>query len=358
MCSCPTSPFLQALAFAVSALALSASAQPAGPAYYHDEAGQRHLTVIPMGGSRVEVRVRWAAEPGSTGEWVGQGTRTDLQLSFSAVVDEGQDRGAFFITKGGESKQEILFRPGQRIPQDPGILGSYRRVSDEKRLQLAKKEFQAADDRLAEFSKTASRSWPSADKPVAADWKGRWPALQGRWMEIAWQPPATTSADAKPVQMQPFAPKQAPSFEKEAGWWLKRAEATAMAYRFIQQPPDPTGKGEWEGDYDDGFGGRVSIRRALDGRLRVNLSCTRGNEFQGSDIEGAIPAAEVREKGGESSAEAVFRQADVPEDARDVQVTLRRKGGFLWVATKRKVAPPGSRAWFDGIYRWMPAPQE
>ena len=358
MCSCPTSPILQALTFAFSVLALSALAQPAGPAYYYDEAGQRHLTVTSTGGSRVEVRVRWASEPGSTGEWLGQGTRTDNQLSFAAVVDEGQDRGAFFITKGGESKQEILFRPGQRMPQDPGILGSYRRVSDEKRLQLAKKEFQAADERLADVLKAASRAWPSVDKPVASDWKGRWPALQERWMEIAWQPPATTSAGAKPVPPQSFAPKQAPSFEKDAGWWLKRAEATAMAYRFTQQPPDPLGKGEWEGDYDDGFGGRVSIRRALDGRLRVNLSCTRGNEFQGGDMEGAIPVEAVKEKGSEASAEAVFRQAEVPEDARDVQVILRRKGGFLWVETKRKIAPPGSRAWFDGIYRWMPVPQE
>lgn len=131
-----------------------------------------------------------------------------------------------------------------------------------------------------------------------------------------------------------------------------------MAYRFIQQPPDPVGKGQWEGDYDDGFGGRVSIRLAQDGRLRVNLSCTRGNEFQGGDIAGAIPVAEVREKGGESSAGAIFRQADVPEDVRDVQVTLRRKGGFLWVETMRKVPLPTSRAWFDGIYRWMPVPQE
>jgi hypothetical protein len=37
---------------------------------------------------------------------------------------------------------------------------------------------------------------------------------------------------------------------------------------------------------------------------------------------------------------------------------LKRKGGFLWVETKRKATPPGSLSWFDGIYRWSPVPKE
>ncbi len=351
-------PLLQVVFLVILASAPSLWSAAPEPSHYHDDVGQRYLMVTPTGGARVELRVRWAADPGGMGTWLGQGTRSETQIVFSAVVAEDQDRGAFFITKGGESKLEILFRPGQRTPQDPGILGTYRRISEEKRLQLAKKEFQAADDRLQATLKTASRSWPTTDRQVASDWRSRWPALQERWMKIAWQPPATP-AESKPASSQPLSSvKAAPAFEKDAEWWLKRAGATALGYGFVQQMPDLTGKGEWQGDFDDGFGGRVIIRRAQDGTLRVSLFCTRGNEFQGGDMEGAIPPESVKEKGDEFTAEAVFRQADVPEAARDVQVSLKRKGGFLWVETRRKAAVPGSMAWFDGIYRWMPVPQE
>lgn len=336
------------------AAALPVLAEQAGPTHYHDEVGQRFLTVVPIGGVRVEVRVRWASEPGSTGTWLGQGDRRENQIVFAAVVEEGQDRGTYFTTKGGESKIEVLYRPGQRMPVDPGILGTYRRISEEKRLQLAKKEFQAADDRLAAALKAASRTWPAVDRPVSPDWKAHWPVLQERWIKIAWQP---QPAPSRPAPVLPVA-KNSASSEKDVGWWMKRAESTALAYGFIQQPPDTSSKGAWEGDYDDGFGGRVSIRCAQDGRLRVSLSCSRVSELQGSDIEGVIPAEAMMEKNGGSVAEAVFQEPEVPEAARDVQVSLRRKGGFLWVETKRKMVPPGSLSWFDGIYRWMPLPQE
>jgi len=347
---------LLALFLGLLAAEMPSLAQQNGPAHYHDEVGQRFLTVTPLGGPRVEIRVRWASEPGSTSAWLGQGDRRENQFVFAAVVEEGQDRGTFFITKGGESKLEILFRPGQRMPQDPGILGAYRRISEDKQLQLAKKEFQAAEDRLAATLKAASRAWSVVDRPAVADWKARWPGLQERWMKIAWQP-QPASPPTKPAPLL-SAPKAAPSYEKDSTWWMKRAESTALAYGFVQQPPDAASKGAWEGDYDDGFGGRVSIRRAQDGRLRVNLSCTRVSELQGSDIAGSIPAEAVMQKNGESLAEAVFQEPEVPEAAREVQITLRRKGGFLWVETRRKMAPPGSLSWFDGIYRWMPPPQE
>ena len=141
-------------------LAGSCMAEPAPVSHFYDEAGQRYLTLRSTSTSGVEVGIRWAADPGSTAAWMGQGTRKDNQVVFAALVDEGQDRGSYFIAKGGESKMEISFRPGQKMPQDPGILGIYRRVSDEKRLQLARKEFQAADDRLNAALKTASRMWP------------------------------------------------------------------------------------------------------------------------------------------------------------------------------------------------------
>lgn len=323
--------------------------------HFYDEVGQRCLTLRSTSTNGVEVGIRWAADPGSTGAWAGQGTRKDNQIIFAASVDEGQDRGSYFIAKGGESKMEVSFRPGQKMPQDPGILGIYRRVSDEKRLQLARKEFQAADDRLNAALKTASRTWPSADRSVAADWKTRWPALLNRWMKISYQPPE--SAKVKPAR--PFASdKDSLLPEKDVQYWLKLAQTTALAYSFAQQIPDPKSAGAWDGEYDDGFGGHVSIRRAKDGKLRVNLSCTRVNENQGSDLAGQIPADAVKSKNGESTAEAVFVEAEVPEDAKDISVSLKRVGGFLWVETKRKITPQGSLSWLDGIYRWSPVPAE
>ena len=345
---------LLALAFLLF-IAYASGAESLPITYFFDEEGARYLTLRNTSATGVEVIMRWAANPGSTATWTGQGNRKDTQIVFAAVVDEGQDRGTYFIAKGGESKMEVLFKPGQKMPQDPGLLGTYRRVSDDKRLQLARKESQAADERLNEVLKEAAHGWPGVDKPVVAEWKGRWPALLSRWMKISYQPPESAkvkSAPPLPVGKETFSP------EKDVRYWLKLAQATAGAYAFMQQLPDPKSAGAWDGEYDDGFGGHVSIRRAKDGKLRVNLSCTRGNENQGSDLTGQIPAEAVKANHGESTAAAVFVEADVPEAAKEISLSLKRRGGFLWVETKRKAAPPGNTAWFDGIYRWSPVPIE
>ncbi len=324
-------------------------------AHYYDEESMRFLTLRNTSATGVEVILRPASEPGSTGVWTGQGIRKDNIVTFAAVVEEGQDRGTYFIAKGGESKMEVLFKPGQKMPQDVGILGIYRRVSDDKRLQLARKEFQAAEDRLHAALKEAPHTWPGADKTVPADWKARWPVLLGRWMKIAYQPPE----QPKPAKSaQPFpAGKDTATPEKDAQYWLKLAQATAMAYGFIQQPPVLMSS-SWDGEYDDGFGGHVSLRRAKDGKLRVNLTCTRVNENQGADLAGQIPPDSVKTKNDESTASAVFIEGDVPDDAKEISITLKRKGGFLWLETKRKATPPGSLSWFDGIYRWSAVPKE
>ena len=351
----PTPQGLLVLAFSFL-VTCGHGAEPLPVTHFYDEESQRYLTLRNTSAASVEVSVRWATDPGSTSTWTGQGNRKDNGVVFAAVVEEGQDRGTYFIAKGGESKMEILFKPGQKMPQDAGILGIYRRVSDEKRLQLARKESQAAEARLNEVLKEASYSWSGADKAVPADWKAKWPGLLTRWMKIAYQPPEP--AAAKPAQPFPVA-KGTPAAEKDAAYWLKIAQATAMAYGFMQQMPDAKNSGAWDGEYDDGFGGHVSIRSAKDGKMRVNLSCTRGNENQGSDLGGQIPAEAVKsKKDGESTAETVFAEAEVPEAAKDVSVSLKRKGGFLWVEIKRKAAVPGSASWFDGIYRWSPVPME
>ena len=331
-------------------------AEPLTTTYFYDEESMRYLTLRQTSATGVEVLMRWASEPGSTGIWTGQGNRKDNLLTFAALVDEGQDRGSYFIAKGGESKMEILFKPGQKMPQDPGILGIYRRVSDEKRLQLARKESQAADERLGAALKEASHTWSGVDKTVPADWKARWPALLGRWMRIAYQP--TELVKAKPAPPSAAgAGKDAATPEKDVNYWLKHAQATAAAYGFMQQPP-VLKSSSWDGEYDDGFGGHVSIRRAKDGKLRVNLNCTRVNENQGADLAGQIPPEAVTSKNDETTAAAVFIETDVPEAAKEVSITLKRKGSFLWVEAKRKATPPGSLSWFDGIYSWSEVPKE
>jgi hypothetical protein len=354
MNSRPQSFHLPVLALVLFAACVR-GAEPPKLIHFYDEEGMRYLTLRQTSATGVEVVTRWASEPGSTGLWTGQGNRKDNVVTFAAVVDEGQDRGSYFIAKGGESKMEILFKPGQKMPQDPGILGIYRRVSDEKRLQLARKEHQAAEERLNAALKEAAHIWTGADKAVPADWKARWPALLGRWMKISYQPPepAKVVKPAPPIS----AGKDTFSPEKDVQYWLKYAQATAAAYGFIQQPPVMKSS-SWDGEYDDGFGGHVSIRRAKDGKLRVSLTCTRVNENQGADLAGQIPAEAVKSQNDESTAAAVFIEPDVPENAKEVSITLKRKGSFLWVETKRKASPPGSLSWFDGIYRWSAVPVE
>lgn len=354
MNSRPQSFLIPVLALFVSAICVR-GAEPPKLAYFYDEEGMRYLTLRQASATGVEVVVRWASEPGSTGMWTGQGNRKDNVVTFAAVVEEGQDRGSYFIAKGGESKMEILFKPGQKMPQDPGILGIYRRVSDEKRLQLARKEYQAADERLNAALKEAAHTWSGVDKLMPAEWKSRWPALLGRWMKISYQPP-------EPEKVEKPAPptstgKDTFSPERDVQYWLKYAQVTAAAYGFIQQS-SVMKSSSWDGEYDDGFGGHVSIRRAKDGKLRVNLTCTRVNENQGADLAGQIPAEAVKSQNDENTAAAVFIEPDVPENAKEVSITLKRKGGFLWVETKRKASPPGSLSWFDGIYRWSAVPVE
>lgn len=326
--------------------------------HYYDEVGFRHLTLQPLNASVVEVQVRFASDPGGSGVWLGQGTRKDGHILFAAIVEEGQDRGTYFIAKG-EGKLEIEYKPGQKMPQDPGILGAYRRISEEKRLQLTKKEFQAAEDRLAATIKTARTTWPAEDKAMPADWKARWPALRERWMKIAYQSPEPAKSGSKPPLM-PSATKERPAAATDVDYWLKLAQATAMGYYFMQQMPDSKSQEAWAGDYNDGFGGSVSIRKSQDGKLRVSLTCTRVSELQGADLQGNVPPEAVKEKKGTepATAEAIFTEPNVVEAAKDVRVILKRKGAFLWVETQRQQEPAGRLAWFDGIYLWAPVPVE
>ncbi|MFO1441312.1 MAG: hypothetical protein U1F81_23535 [Verrucomicrobiaceae bacterium] len=325
--------------------------------HYHDEAGGRHLTLTELDSKRVEVLVRWNFDPGSTTMWAGHGEKRESGLLFAATVaDETQDRGPFFTAKVSDTKILVAFRTEKPDQPDPGIRGEFRRISEEKWLQLSKKEFQAAEARLEAAWKNAMRDGRTDDKALVPDWKLRWPKLRELWMKNAYTPPSPPPAKAKPGPLAKPAIATPP--DKDGNYWLKLAQATMLAYAFNEQRVDVKNDGAWDGEYDDGFGGHVSIRTAKDGRLRVNLTCTRGTEAQGSDLNVEIPAAALKQKNGTRTAEGTTRppEAESPEAPKSIRVMLRREGGGLWVDVSRPVTASTQAAWLDGIYRWSPVP--
>lgn len=311
--------------------------------HWFDEAGQRHLTLVEDSLSRrVDLRFRWSYDPGSLPGWTGDGVRRGDSIEFAiSVTDETADRAPFFIARLRYSKIEVAFRSDKPDQPDPGIRGTFLRLGPDKRLQLARKEFQAAETRLAQAWQNATRDGRRDDQVLISGWKAAWPALRQRWMALSYTPPGV-----KP--------------EGDPDFWLRLAQATQQAYVFNEQRVDPKNTGGWEGDYDDGFGGRVTLRQRKEGGLRITLSCTRGldgNEANGSDIAGDIPASALTQKGDLRRAEAVL---DFPglenQPARQLRVTLQRRGGGLWVETTY-LQPTHRRGWHDGIYRWMPVPE-
>jgi hypothetical protein len=324
---------------------------------YHDEAGGRHLTLTETDSKRVEVLVRWNWDPGSTMVWTGQGEKRESGLLFAAAVeDETQDRGPFFTAKVTDTKMVVFFRTEKPDQPDPGIRGEFRRISEEKWLQLAKKEFQTANTRLESAWKNTLRDGRTDDKALVQDWKLRWPKLRELWMKNAYIPPTPPTTETKPGLLEKPTTTIPP--EKDGEHWIKLAQATMLAYSFNEQRVDVKNDGGWDGEYDDGFGGHVSIRTAKDGRLRVSLSCTRGNEAQGSDLNIEIPNSALRQKGGKRYAEITTRppEAESPESPKNVRVMLRREGGGLWVDVSRPATAVTQAAWMDGIYRWSPVP--
>lgn len=349
--------FWAAGAALIASSALTA-AEPPPVVHYYDEVGQRYLTLTTSQGGVTSLALRHAYDPGSSGMWLGQGIRKEEGLSFAAQVEEGQDRGPAYLAKG-EAKLEVLFRPGQNAPQDyAGVLGIYRRITDDRRLLLVRKEFQAAEARLEAAWKSAAKSWLAEDRPVISEWKGRWPQLRQRVMNFAYD----VAAPSTPVKPALGAPKGKTGPEADPDYWLKLAQTTNRAYAFCEQTmTDIKGQGAWVGVYDDGFGGSVVIRRLRDGRLQVSLACTRGNEVQGTDFQGVFPASSVKDAGKAGApavAEQVFTDNEMPEGTRDLRISLKRKGGYLWVDVTRpqqQNAAEIKRPWFDGIYRWTSA---
>ena len=276
----------------------SPSAATAKRSYYFDPATFRHVVVTEGEANAVEVLFY-----GSTGgwffRWEGDGLRKpaagpknrESELRFSQVVGEGGERGTAFTGIDRESKLEIRFAEGEREPQDAGINGLYERISPEKAVTLAKKEFKTADEALEETLRSAPRNWPSGDRRMAGEWENRWPVLRANWVKLIFPPVAFA------------APAETKMLEAYADYWIAHLEATGMGVGLIggtvfEQPATET----WDGEDDDGFGGHVSLRSAAERAMSFTLSCARGHglEPESADLSGRIPGTSVRQEAGAS----------------------------------------------------------
>jgi hypothetical protein len=311
----------------------TAAAPPAAEGSYFDESTQRHLTVTRGEFDGLRVSVRFAGDPGSEARWEGLGRLQGKLLAIAPVVGEDQTPGVYFTGRLSETKLEVGFKPDQGNPQDMGINGSYRRVSEAKLLQLARKEAEAAADRLAAAWKNAAKQRPAKERAAFAAWKAQWPEMQARWIALA-------------------APAAAPSADRE----FARAHALARAYAFVETLPDPAASEGWEGEYDDFGGGHASLRLGRDGSLRLNMNCFRLNETATGELSAvAAPAAQGTSADGSLTAElTVSRQADTPAHV-PAQIRLVKLGRYLRIETEPAIQE-SSRGWFDGLYRGHPVP--
>ncbi|MCX6853874.1 MAG: hypothetical protein NTV80_03100 [Verrucomicrobia bacterium] len=342
-----TTIFLWGCCFWHLSLCLLSAAEPTLLRFY-DETTMRHLSLAQEGFGRTTVTVRAASDPGNSGTWVGNGDRKDKTLLFSRIVGEGEDRGTVFLAEISESKVKIDYKPGQREPMDATINGEYRRTSEAKFLQLAKKEFQAANDRLVKSLKAATKIWQASDRPALLLWKEQWPALRERWISAA-LPQAPATAGSKPA-----APA---STEKPAEHWLYLAQATTQAFYFLSYLPDPkTGLG-WDGEYDDLGGGHASVRLSKDGKLRLSLSSIRPNETEARTLDAtAQPDKVMTAKNGELTAEFTVTDPEAKDPIKLPRIRLKKIGRYLQVETEQAQGNAG-RGWFDGIYRGSPVPE-
>lgn len=315
---------------------------------YFDESTHRHLTLGKGEFGTTRVTVRFAGDPGSAGQWIGQGSRKDKDLTFARIVGEGEDPGTSFNAKISESKVDIAFKPDQKAPQDAGINGSYRRVSESKLLQLVKKEFQAADDRLQASLKAATKTWDRRDRAALDLWKNHWPAVRQRWINLGI--PKTTPSN-------PTAEKAAAA-DKTAKDWLQVAQATARGYYFIETLPDPKTGVDWDGEYDDLGGGHASLRLGKDGKLRISLANSRLEGDEAATIEAtATPEQISKGKNGELVAAFDLKDPELKEPNKPLQVRLTKIGRYLHIETENAARYSG-RGWFDGIYRGSPVPAQ
>ncbi len=340
-----------------------ASTPPLGRWEYHDEKSGRQVSVRETAPGMITV-VIFGSSGGYVFRWEGSGSRSAVApsdngkkskigalLSFSQVVGEGGERGTLFTgnESANGSKLEIRFAEGERDPYDPGINGTYEQISTDKALALAKKQVKTASVALEQTLSTVPRNWPGTNRRAAGVWEDRWPGLRSDWVQLVF--PAAGFV----------APADGKWLEPHLDYWIAQLEATGLGWGLIAYSTfeQPAVEG-WDGEYDDGYGGHVSLRGGAGGAVTFNLTCSRGrvDAPQSADLPGRIPSeAQGKEGGGVLTAVYTHDGTGLPEGAPSPMIRFRKYSHFLVVETEH-AQPYTGTAWFGGVYRWYPVPAE
>ena len=324
--------------------------------HYFDEESGRHLTLDESDIPRVLVEFRFPGDPGFFSRWSGRGTRVEREITFTRNVGEEEPRGSNFLAVVGASRVKIDFAPGQLEPGDEGLNGEYRRLSEEKRQSMAIKDFKSAEAALEKALKNLGQ----AKEPAIVEFKKRWPDLRTRLTALRFPSASTATPAPKPAPSSTVpaaSAAQAPP-EESPDYWLTQIETTGMAISFANQPfPEAVIPPDGSGDYDDGFGGRASLRASDDGTFRVAFGWQRGDlEAMGSDLSLDIPADKViKDRDGDWTATLSYQDPNLAPGDAPAQFRIQKSGRFLLVTSENTTRYTG-KAWLDGIYRWGPIP--
>jgi len=340
--------FLLGVVLAVTFSKVSAAVPP--PAYFYDEVS-RYLTVTYQDFNKVRIEIRTVGAPGEFSKWNADGDKKEKEIIFSRTPGEDEPRGTFYVAAGGDSHLTIKLKPKQsKDVKDEGVVGKYQHLTDAKRGQLAKKEFEAADKRLNELLKTLPKKWPAADKAVAVEIKTRWPSLRDRIAALN-AGPIKTELTPKPPLGMAKKPEGAAE-DKTPEQWLVLVAATGQQLGFANGTPDPKVKDGWVGDYDDGFGGSLSINKMQDGNLRIVLASARAGEETRSEINGYAKVTAAKD-GGEEVALFTDNNPEIKEPSAHARAKLKLVGHYVTVDAEN-TARYSAKGWFNGVFRRQP----
>lgn len=327
------------------------------PIWYHDGANRfLKLTLADFGKTYVELRTVGA--PGEASRWNADGEKKEKEIVFARSVGEDEERGTYYVATATEASFRVKIQPGkEKIMQDEGVVGNYQRLTEDKRLLLAKREFEAAEKRLDATHKLILKTTATADKPVLADIKLRWPALRERILSLRDKPKPAAAASAKPP-IGSMGKPAADSPELIPERWHAKTELTGTQIGLVSAALDTKIKDGWDGDYSDGFGGSVNLLMQPDGKLSFTLNCSRGSDAQSGTLAGAtLPKSDTKTPGATKvlSAEFVDSNAEVKDAALQSRVRFLRSGHYLIIDTNNAERYSG-RGWFDGVYRKQSPP--